>query len=197
LGFRSDGSQSAIFPTQVSFQYEDFDGSTAEYAFSISVQAAAAVILFQEDFESGLSVPPWAQVSGNAVNALIVSDEYSQGSKALRLGTPNGLPDESGYSAVTLDVSAINHDANLAFDWRVDAENGSYDYLKVTISGTGIESLTHNFAGAYGLDSMWQSASIALPSGAESEEFRFRKDSSVTKGRDCAWLDAVKIYYFE
>jgi len=72
----------------------------------------------------------------------------------------------------------------VSFYWKVSSEN-RYDFLEFYIDG----SLQDRISGTT-VD--WQQMTYTLPSGSHTLEWRYTKDSSVSSGNDCGWVDKVE-----
>lgn len=84
---------------------------------------------------------------------------------------------QSSWVQTTIDGPGI-----LTFDWKVSSETG-YDFLKILVDNNEIASISGT--------QDWQAKSIVLPSGSHSVKWSYDKDTSVSTGSDCGWLDKV------
>ena len=112
---------------------------------------------------------------GNA-SWFVQSDEFHSGRSAAR----SGAVGDGEASRLTTEVSG---EGTLSFWWKVSSEQG-YDKLAVSVDGT--ESA--NISGERG----WVQKTISVTgNGTHTVVWTYRKDSSVSNGFDCGWVDEV------
>jgi len=132
---------------------------------------------FEENFETGdFSLYGW-QHSGNAYWN-VVSDTVYEGTYAARAGviTHNGQS--------TLQVEIDVQGEYISFFRKVSSESG-YDYLRFYIDGAE----QNQWSGDLG----WSQVSFPVTPGPHIFKWSYTKDSSLSYGSDCAWLDQIKI----
>jgi len=72
----------------------------------------------------------------------------------------------------------------LTFYWKVSSES-SYDKLKFYINGVEQD----NISGEIG----WAYKSYELPAGTNTVKWVYEKDSVISRGLDCGWVDSVAV----
>lgn len=87
----------------------------------------------------------------------------------------------SSQTSLQIEVDLQSHDS-IKFDLKVSSESG-YDYLKFFVD----DVLIDRWSGL--LD--WERYSCHLDSGRHVMEWRYQKDSNLSKGEDAAWLDNI------
>ena len=173
------------------FYFYEFDvyvgnapsGFAAEYTLNVasgvytdSKDFVSKIGLNVEDFEQGIidahlwtntSPTPWA----------ICTDEPYEGNYCVKSGA-------IGNSAETQLVLNYEVGANdsIAFYYKVSSEN-NYDKLFFYIDG--VEK--NNWSG----EVTWTRAQYAVTAGNHTFTWKYKKDSSVASGSDCAWIDFV------
>lgn len=80
--------------------------------------------------------------------------------------------------------TVVNGPATIAFWWRADSEQ-NYDFLNVELDG----AMQFRISGT----TTWEQKTIAIPAGAHTVRFAYRKDSSDSRGADAGWVDQVEI----
>jgi hypothetical protein len=71
----------------------------------------------------------------------------------------------------------------LSFYWKVSSE-GNYDFLDFYIDGDRQNRISGSID--------WQQMNYTISSGSHHLEWRYTKDSSVSSGSDCGWVDKVE-----
>lgn len=133
---------------------------------------------FEEGFESGdFSANPW-QHSGDA-NWTIVSDTVYEGSYAAKSGTITH--DQSSSLEIILDTTS----ENISFYRKVSSES-NYDYLRFYIDGVEQDKWS-------GSQDLAQETYTITP-GEHTFKWSYTKDSSVSGGSDCTWIDLIVLY---
>lgn len=158
-------------------------GSIVELAVSASAGAYSAALdetltvgLNLEDFESaGFNSYPWL-LSGSLPWTIDSTDHYD-GSYSAKSGVI--AHDQSSSMQTTRVLTA---GGNLSFWYKVSSESG-YDYLKFYIDGVQ----QGQWSGTVG----WTQASYTLSAGTRILKWEYSKDSSVSSGSDCAWIDRI------
>ena len=136
----------------------------------------------QEDFESGVFGDGWSFTPVS--NAWIIVDGGSKGTKCAK-STNEGI-NSSDYSAIlTVNVLAAG---DLTFMYKVSSETGS---------STMWDNLTfymdNQQKGQWAGTSMTNFEQFVQPVTAGTHTFKwtYHKDSSVSSGEDCAWIDEI------
>jgi hypothetical protein len=88
---------------------------------------------------------------------------------------------QNSYLQTTINYSVAR---TIKFYWKVSSE-ANYDYLKFYVDGT----LKDEIAGTVG----WQQKSYAVTAGSHTLKWVYEKDSSVSSGSDCGWVDKLEI----
>jgi hypothetical protein len=129
----------------------------------------------EEDFETGnFSSYDW-QHSGNAFWG-IVSNTVYQGNYAAK----SGVITHSQQS--TLQVEMEVGAGNITFFRKVSSESG-FDYLRFYIDGVEQTKWSGEVA--------WSQVSFPVAAGTHLFKWSYTKDSSITSGSDCAWIDNI------
>jgi agmatine/peptidylarginine deiminase len=132
--------------------------------------------LLIEDFESGgFGSFDW-QLSGNVNWGTVNSGAYA-GSYCAK----SGIITHSQSSNLQLSLS-LPASGNISFYYKVSSE-GSYDFLTFYIDGVQQGS----WSGEIG----WTQISYPVTAGTHIFKWTYAKDSIVSSGSDCAWLDNV------
>ncbi|MCF7837803.1 MAG: choice-of-anchor D domain-containing protein [Candidatus Marinimicrobia bacterium] len=71
----------------------------------------------------------------------------------------------------------------VSFWWRVSSEE-DYDFLRFHIGGAEQQRISGTVD--------WQRRSFPVPAGTHTLQWQYDKDSSVTSGSDCGWVDQVR-----
>ncbi len=79
---------------------------------------------------------------------------------------------------------SLTRPKDLKFHWKVSSE-ANYDYLKFYINGT----LQYQVSGEVN----WQQKSYTMAAGWHTLRWTYAKDSSMSKGSDCGWVDKVEV----
>jgi len=164
-------SSEAVIGTTVSFDYDVTAGNyTADETFNRSIG------LILEDFETGnFSSFPW-EFGGNADWSIVTESPY-EGAYCAKSGTI------THYQTSELFLTAdINSAGTISFYRKVSSESG-WDYLKFFIDGTLQEQWSGTVA--------WSEVSYPVTVGERTFKWQYYKDSSVSSGSDCAWIDYI------
>ena len=156
-------------------------GSTFEVAydfttglFDISNIFVLSYGAIMEDFESGVfgsdwtlsSQYPWQIVEGGRGNFCAKSNN-------------NGQHSSSGYMQLTVNVVAAGE---FSFWYKVSSEN-NYDKLHFYMDGQERGTWSGTVA--------WTEFTQAVSAGQHTLKWEYTKDSSVSSGEDCAWVDDI------
>jgi hypothetical protein len=81
--------------------------------------------------------------------------------------------------------TTVSGEGTVKFYWKVSSEGDYYDYLKFYIDG----SLQDRISGSVD----WQQMTYTITaSGSHTLEWRYTKDTYVSSGSDCGWVDKVE-----
>ncbi len=116
--------------------------------------------------------------SGNA-DWSKVTDVYYYGGDSAKSGTITHSQTSSVETSVTLASSQA-----VKFYWKVSSE-ASYDYLRFYIDGVLQEQISGTVD--------WTQISKNVASGTHTLKWTYYKDSSVSSGSDCGWVDKLEI----
>jgi hypothetical protein len=81
----------------------------------------------------------------------------------------------------TLQTSVVGP-GKITFYWRVSSEL-NYDYLNVYLDTTLLDRIS-------GIQA-WAPKTVSVPAGIHSIKWTYSKDSTVSQGSDCGWVDKV------
>jgi hypothetical protein len=90
------------------------------------------------------------------------------------------LSDQESWMQTT-----VSGKGTVSFYWKVSSEGDYYDCLKFYIDG----SLQEKISGSVGWEQMTYTITA---SGSHTLEWRYTKDSYVSSGSDCGWVDKVE-----
>ncbi len=149
----------------------DNSSNTATSTISITLLAPP-----NEGFETGnFTLYPWTQ-SGTLPWVVQSADKYT-GTYAAKSGAITHS--QTSTMSVTLN---INSSGNISFYQKVSSESG-YDYLRFYIDD--VQQGSWSGAGS------WTAQSYAVNSGTRTFKWTYSKDSSVSSGTDCAYVDHI------
>ena len=117
---------------------------------------------------------------GGSGDWAVASDESYRGLYSAKSGVVSD--DESSDLILTVDTTGYSM---ISFACKVSSEE-DYDYLKFYIDGKRQDS----FSGEMG----WTTNSYSLTPGIHTFKWTYVKDSSISEGSDCAWIDDIVIY---
>lgn len=104
------------------------------------------------------------------------TEEFVVGESAARSGAV-------GRGGVTRLTTTVSGTGTLSFWWKVSSETG-YDTLTVSVDGEDVAVI-------FG-EQEWERVSIPVKgAGAHTVVWTFRRDTSVSRGFDCGWVDGV------
>lgn len=104
------------------------------------------------------------------------TEEFVIGESAARSGAV-------GRGGVTRLTTTVSGTGTLSFWWKVSSETG-YDTLTVSVDGEDVAVI-------FGKQE-WERVSIPVKgAGAHTVVWTFRRDTSVSRGFDCGWVDGV------
>ncbi len=104
------------------------------------------------------------------------TEEFVVGENAARSGAV-------GRGGVTRLTTTVSGTGTLSFWWKVSSETG-YDTLTVSVDGEDVAVI-------FG-EQEWERVSIPVKgAGAHTVVWTFKRDTSVSRGFDCGWVDGV------
>jgi hypothetical protein len=131
-----------------------------------------------EDFETGhLTCLPWQ--SGGDATWTVQSQVVASGQFAAQAG----IISHRGKSWLQITVE-VPSPSQVSFKYRVSSE-GNYDFLRFYIDGSEVQRWSGEMD--------WQLASFPVLAGVHTLRWEYAKDSSISKGRDTAWLDEIQL----
>lgn len=160
-------------------------GSFAHFSLEMSsgyynAQAAysAKIGLIVEDWETG-DFGQYAWESGGNANWEITSSNPYEGSYCAKSGDIG----DNQHSVLMLNYEAMYNDS-ISFYVKVSSEEG-YDYLIFLIDNEAVDQWAGN--------EPWQRVSYAIDAGDHNFKWYYDKDTYVSSGEDCAWIDFVEL----
>ena len=172
----------------VSVTYEIYvnaapSGFAAEYTLDVASGVYTATRDFMskiglnvEDFELG-TLDPSMWSNDATFPWTFCTDEPYEGQYCMKSGTIS----HSQGTLLTLNYEVGENDS-IAFYYKVSSEN-NYDKFYFYIDG----SEKANWSGSVA----WSRAQYAVTAGTHTFTWKYAKDSSVSSGSDCAWIDFV------
>ncbi|MGC9361574.1 MAG: T9SS type A sorting domain-containing protein, partial [Candidatus Syntrophosphaera sp.] len=140
--------------------------STHTYAVNLGIVA--------ENFESGFSSFPWEFTGGNwTIDAQSYNNTNSARSATI---THN----ETTSMTVTLSSDAPG---TISF-WKKVSSEQNYDYLRFYINGI----MKNQWSGT---SDVWSQVNYDVQAGMNIYKWEYSKDSMVSSGSDCAWIDDI------
>ncbi len=96
----------------------------------------------------------------------------------------------NGTTTLTLNAGTLAKNKVLYFDWNVNSENT--DILYFVVNGTS--NLDYIISGQ---TSTWTTFKYVIPADSSyTFTWKYKKNNSVNSGKDCGWIDNVKIVDF-
>ena len=158
-------------------------GYAANYSLSVesgvytdSKEFSSKIGLNVEDFEAGsLNTTMWT--NNSAIPWTFCTEEPYEGTRCMK----SGAISHSQQTELSLTYEAGANDS-IAFYYKVSSESG-WDKLYFYIDNTemGVWSGTVD----------WTRAQYPVTTGTHTFKWKYQKDSSVSNGSDCAWIDFV------
>ena len=134
-----------------------------------------SVGLIFEDFESGdFNSYDWT-FGGNSdweIDGMAYEGDYS---------AKSGDTGNSQSSRILLDLNVL-FSGEISFYYKVSSEGG-YDLLRFYIDNEEV--------GAWSGELPWDQASFDISQGEHTLQWRYEKDTNVSSGSDCAWIDYI------
>ena len=163
----TDDGHTAFFNLDVTCNNGDFAHT---YLFSLIIGNQPV-----EGFETGnLTAYDWT-LSGDADWFISESDPY-QGVYCVESGDIGD--NQSSELSLNLDVYA----GDITFYRKVSSESG-YDFLQFFVDGV--------MQGQWSGSLSWSKISVPVTAGNHTFEWVYEKDSYVSSGQDCAWIDLI------
>lgn len=130
----------------------------------------------RESFESSsLNTFPW--INKSPAPWTITSSDAFEGSFSAKSGTI------SHNATTSLEIKTYYPAADsIKFRFKISSEP-TYDFLSFVLNGKEIFKKSGEV--------QWSSVSVPVPKGLNKMEWIYKKDQSVTKGSDCAWIDMI------
>lgn len=146
-------------------------------AYTAAKTENSTIGIIQEDFETGgFTSYPWT------LGGTLPWTVANTGSHAGTYTAKSGAITHSQTSTMET-VRNLTTAGNLTFWYSVSSESG-YDYLKFYIDGV---IQTSSWSGTVA----WTQATFAIATGTHTLKWEYSKDSSVSSGSDCAWVDDI------
>ena len=156
-------------------------GSTFEVAYDFTTGLFEVANIFvlsygaiQEDFESGVFGSDWTLSSQYPWQIV----EGGRGSYCAKSNN-NGQHNSSGYMQLSVEVLSTG---DLSFWYKVSSEN-NYDKLHFYMDGQE--------KGVWSGTVAWTEFTQPVTPGQHTFKWEYTKDSSVSSGDDCAWVDDI------
>ncbi len=175
---------SAIMDYSITIDEDTEIGSTVDFELILefnefyidTLNLALKVGLIVEDFETGdFSSYPWA-FGGDADWIIDAGQSY----EGLKSAVSDDIDDsQSSALEITLDVTT---DDSISFYKKVSTEQG-WDYFSFYID--------NNLQDEWSGEIDWSNEQYAVTAGTHTFKWKYEKDSYVTSGSDCAWLDYI------
>ncbi len=123
-----------------------------------------------------LNTPGWTWVTGGNTPAWYGQTTVSKDGFA---GARSGAIGNSQTNWITTTVTGPG---TLSFWWKVSSEV-NYDYLRFSVGGVEKAKISGEVN--------WVNRTFAIPSGVQTLQWAYTKDTYVVSGLDAAWLDQV------
>lgn len=154
----------------------NFSYNAVAGAYSASKNESLPVGLILEDFESGnFNSYPW-EMEGTLPWTVVNTGAY-EGTFAAKSGSI------SHSQTSTMRTSRVlTNPGSISFRYKVSSESG-YDYLRFFVDGVQQAQWSGEVD--------WALATYNLAAGTRELTWTYLKDSSVSSGSDCAWIDNI------
>jgi hypothetical protein len=178
-----NGQQSTTFNITIdantpvgTFAEFPFDLTDGNYAHTTTFNEIIGII--DEDYETG-DFTQYAWVNDIDYPWTIDNVNVYEGVNSSKSGA--GLPDsEVSHLDINVDVTAPGE---ISFFKFVSSEQ-DYDFLQFYIDGNKQEEWS-------GIDNSWSFVSFPVTVGNHDFQWEYDKDSGISDGQDCAWLDYI------
>lgn len=166
------GYITAIEWTQLSktFGYLGVDLRSLEFLYEEPVPTS-------EDYANAIDNPTLEFTSGGDFYWSVDTVNHYNGSSSVK----SGIISDSKTSWLQTTVFGP---VNISFFWKVSSEQ-NFDFLTFYIDGIEQDSISGEID--------WQKKTYSLPSGLHILKWEYAKDSSVSVGSDCGWVDYIQI----
>lgn len=171
----------AIYIYQISFSSQIPVGTVAQIAAMLYSGDYTAVNTYNvtiglmiEDFEAGFNSYPWTFTGGNWS---VAAESYNNSSSS-RSATIN----HNGTTSMNVSMN-VPVAGNISF-WKKVSSEQNYDYLKFYINGV----MKNQWSGT---SDTWSQVTYAVQAGQNVFKWEYMKDSMVSSGSDCAWIDDI------
>ena len=154
----------------------EFNLSVASGVYTDTKDFSSKIGLNVEDFESG-SLDPTLWANDVTYPWTMETNEPYEGNYCVKSGTIS----HNQETSLILSYEVGGNDS-IAFYYKVSSE-GSYDKLYFYIDNIEMGNWSGSVA--------WSRAQYAVTPGTHAFKWRYKKDTSVSSGSDCAWIDFV------
>ena len=146
--------------------------SMGEYTAINTYNVVVGILL--ENFESGFGNFPWSFTGGNWTT---VGGGYSGdfAAKSASIGH---------NQSTSMSVTMTNPADGIVSFWKKVSSEENHDYLKFYINGM----LKNQWSG---IDQNWNQVSYMVAAGTNTYRWEYVKDTSVSAGNDCVWIDDI------
>ncbi len=149
-----------------------------QMSFTGDIALSSPPAVLTQGFE-GTTFPPAGWVTGGNAAWLRTNSFHTEGAMSAVSGEVGD--GQTSYLEMACNMPLAG---TVNFDWKVDSEE-SYDFLRVSVDG--VSSL--GISGAVS----WTPAAVPLTAGAHTIRWTYSKDSDVSAGQDCGWIDNVRL----
>lgn len=153
-----------------------FSTLASEWAVSFMPENITPLLLLEDGFETGdLAGNDWELTGSPAW--FVTSDKHNKGTYSVKSGPIT----HSQMTSLKVQVN-VTKEAVLRFHYRVSSEQ-NYDWFRFYINGS--EKCSNSG------DRAWLMQRNILSPGTHTLQWSYIKDSSVSSGYDCVWVDNV------
>lgn len=168
---RYEGGYSPGFPTQASGQSPDAPTTTPGH---VSVNFH---YYYPMSAGTAIEAPGLSFVSGDVSGWVGVSHHFAVDGDSLQSGDVwNGA-----YTYVSAEIVGP---AVVSFHWKVSSQSDG-DFLRFYVDSVLADSISGEID--------WQEVSVDVTEGVHSLMWRYSKDSSLSLGEDCGWIDGLDV----
>ncbi len=169
--FSASASTQAAVGSNVQFEFDLTAGS-----YYLNENVTQMIGLCVEDWESGDFSQYYWNFDGNADWEISQNDPY-EGNFCAQSGDIGDY--QTSEISITLNVSS---QSELSFFYKVSSE-ANYDYLEFWLDGSRLDRWSGNID--------WTEASFMIDAGEHTFQWIYEKDSMVSNGSDCGWIDKI------
>ncbi|MBN1968570.1 MAG: T9SS type A sorting domain-containing protein [Candidatus Delongbacteria bacterium] len=153
-----------------------FNVSVEAGMYDVSTVVGSVIGLTMEGFESGsFSALPWEFGANNWVVTNTTANNGTYSAQSIDI-------DDSELAEMNVELNFLS-EGYVRFSYKVSSEN-NYDYLKFFIN----DEEQDKWCG----DIEWAQAEFEVPAGTHTLRWIYSKDTSVSNGEDCAWVDDIE-----